>query len=290
MIFLGTGAAEAIPNPICNCRVCQNALNSKDPKEKRSRSSFLIDEHNLIDFGPDVISAAGRYGKPLNKLENLFFTHFHADHFSFCNMENFRMVQTPAPKVNIFMSEKAWEGIQVMKPIIQSYGRWKYDRDFKLYDELFTYHVLKPYDTVQAGEYTVSALPTIHTGYFHDETALNYLFEKDGKRFIYACDTGRYPFENFEFLKDKKLDYLIIEGSFGKMNLPEDSPHMCLDALQWMISKFKEYNCVDESTKIYITHIAHKGDLTHYEYIETIKKLLGDQAEVAFDGLDIGTL
>ena len=287
MIFLGTGAAESIPNPICNCRVCQNALNSKDPKEKRARACFLIDEHNLIDFGPDVISAAGRYSKSLSHLENIYFTHFHADHFSFCNLENFRMVRTDAPKVNIFLSEVAYNGIQAMKPLLLNFLPAKYERDFGVYDNLFTIHVMHPYETVQTGDLTVTALPTIHKAYFANETAINYLFERNGKRMLYACDTGRYCEENFEFLKNKPLDYFIVEGSFGKMQLEDDANHMCLDSLDWMYKKFKENNTINESTKIFITHIAHKGDLTHYEYEDVIKKMMGNQANIAYDGLEI---
>ena len=77
MIFLGTGASEAIPNPFCECEVCRKALSSDDPREKRGRSAFSIDEQNLIDFGPDVINAAGRFGLSMAHLRNLFYTHFH---------------------------------------------------------------------------------------------------------------------------------------------------------------------------------------------------------------------
>ena len=50
MIFLGTGASEAIPNPFCTCEVCRKARTSRDHREKRGRSAFSIDEENLIDF------------------------------------------------------------------------------------------------------------------------------------------------------------------------------------------------------------------------------------------------
>ena len=44
MLFLGTGASEMIPNPMCGCPVCRAALRSTDPREKRCRSAALFDE------------------------------------------------------------------------------------------------------------------------------------------------------------------------------------------------------------------------------------------------------
>ena len=39
MLILGTGASEAIPNPFCDCEVCQKAMSSHDPREKLGQRS-----------------------------------------------------------------------------------------------------------------------------------------------------------------------------------------------------------------------------------------------------------
>ena len=52
MKFLGTGAGEGIPNPFCTCRICEYAR-KHGGKDIRTRSSFMLDRHTIIDMGAD---------------------------------------------------------------------------------------------------------------------------------------------------------------------------------------------------------------------------------------------
>ena len=83
MRFLGTGAAELYPNPYCDCEVCERARRAK---EIRLRSAFLLNEHNMVDFGVDVLAASALYDIPLYAIENVFITHTHPDHFCLDNI------------------------------------------------------------------------------------------------------------------------------------------------------------------------------------------------------------
>ncbi len=75
--FLGTGTSQGIPvigsdHPVSF---------SKDPKDKRLRSSVLIEYNNLkftIDCGPDFRQQMLRVN--CKKLDGIIFTHEHADH------------------------------------------------------------------------------------------------------------------------------------------------------------------------------------------------------------------
>lgn len=285
MIFLGTGASEAIPNPFCECEVCRKAMASHDPREKRGRSAFSIDEQNLIDFGPDVISAAGRFCVPMSHLRNIFYTHFHSDHCDFVNWENPRMSVTPPPNVRVFLSEPALEGLKAFRDVILSYPSKDYARDIRFYEKMLEFVPLKPYDTVMADDMTVSALKTIHPGRFVGETALNYLFERNGKRFLYAADTGLYCEENYEFLKGKLLNILIMECSFGLQDLEQNSGHLSCKHAALMIDRFRKDGVVSDSTEIYMTHIGHKGGLNHVELQQKMRELTGLAVDAAYDGL-----
>ena len=56
--FLGTGTSQGVPVIGCNCEVCS----SKDPRDKRLRSSVLVSKNNkniLIDIGPEGGEAGG---------------------------------------------------------------------------------------------------------------------------------------------------------------------------------------------------------------------------------------
>ena len=287
MIFLGTGASEGIPNPFCECEVCRKALASSDPREKRGRSAFSIDEGNLIDFGPDVIGAAGRFGLSLARLRNIFFTHFHSDHCDFVNWENPRMSVTPPPGVRVFLSEPALEGLRKFRDLILTMGSKDFERDIRFYERMLTFVPVKPYEPFTADDLTVSGLMTNHTGRFAGETALNYLFERNGRRFLYASDTGMYCEENYEFLKGKALDTLVMECSFG-MKRPEDADkHLTCEGIRLMTERFRRDGVVTGGTKIWLTHIGHKGGLNHTELQKTMRDLVGPQIDVAYDGLRI---
>ena len=283
MIFLGTGASEAIPNPFCECEVCRKALASDDPREKRGRSAFSIDEQNLIDFGPDVINAAGRFGLSMAHLRNLFYTHFHSDHCDFVNWENPRMSVTPPPHFRVFLSEPALTGVKVFRDLILSYPSKDYERDIRFYEQTMEFIPVRLYEPFAVDDMTVSAVRGIHSGRFVNEIVLNYLFERNGRRFLYAADTGPYNEENYEFLKGKTLDILVTECSFGK-SAPEKNHQTC-DSIMQMVDRFRKDGVVSDRTEIWLTHIGHKGGLNHTELQQKMREMVGPQISVAYDGL-----
>src|SRR5690554_3138842 len=73
-VFLGTGAAEAIPCYYCRCSYCSYAR-QHGGKDVRSRSSFRIDGRYQIDFSPDIFHQTSSLGLDTFELEHLFITH-----------------------------------------------------------------------------------------------------------------------------------------------------------------------------------------------------------------------
>ena len=77
--FLGTGTSQGIPLIGCECKVCISA----DPKDKRLRSSVMIETKNtriVIDTGPDFRQQMLR--EKVTKLNAVIFTHEHKDHIA----------------------------------------------------------------------------------------------------------------------------------------------------------------------------------------------------------------
>lgn len=75
--FLGTGTSAGVPELGCRCGVCH----STDPKDKRTRSSLLIQNNNqnvIIDCGPDFRQQAIR--ENLYHIDAVILTHSHFDH------------------------------------------------------------------------------------------------------------------------------------------------------------------------------------------------------------------
>ena len=285
MIFLGTGASEGIPDPFCNCDVCRKARESGDPREIRGRSAFAIDRYNLIDFGPDAHLASARFGVPLYELRNLFYTHFHSDHFDLINWESVRMSLTP-PHINVFLSEPAFKGMQEYRDLLSAHYPDR-KRDFLFYEEYIRMIPVKPFEPFSADDMTVTALRTIHEGAFKGETAINYLFERNGKRFLYASDTGLYDEDNYSCLRGKVLNTLIMECSFGNAQKQAGFKHLTCEFIVQMVERFRKDGVVNDRTEIYLTHIGHKGGLNHLELQQKMRDALGMQVEVAYDGLRI---
>ena len=77
--FLGTGTSQGVPIIACDCEVC----NSKDPRDRRLRSSVLIHYNDLqiiIDTGPDFRQQMLR--EKVTQLDAVVFTHEHKDHMA----------------------------------------------------------------------------------------------------------------------------------------------------------------------------------------------------------------
>lgn len=89
--FLGTGTSQGVPIIACKCAICT----SKDAKDKRLRSSVLIETQNttfIIDTGPDFRQQMLR--EDVTKLDAVVFTHGHKDHTAgFDDIRGFNWMQ-----------------------------------------------------------------------------------------------------------------------------------------------------------------------------------------------------
>lgn len=288
MIFLGTGASEMIPNPMCGCDVCRRALASTDPRDKRCRSAFLYDGTTLIDCGPDVLGACGRFGVSLRDLKRIFITHTHSDHFAHVTLENLQMCITEAPEIEIYVSPAAYEGMQRLGKLMLDADITHIDTWSKRWPNRCTFLPFEPFREYQFEDgLTVSAVIGRHVGEVKGEESLNYLFEKDGSRLFYASDTGVFYPETFTYLQGKTLDTLVIECAFGKREIPRDKGHLYLATLYEMIESLAAQGTVTSSTRIFVTHVGHKGGMLHEELDAELKMRYGDQIAAAYDGLRI---
>lgn len=287
MLFLGTGASEMFPNPMCGCEACRKALRSSDPREKRCRSAALFDGETMIDCGPDTISACVRYGASLEGLKRIFLTHSHSDHFCTTTLENLQMCITEAPRPEIYLSRAAYEGLMAhwgdmerQDPVLfkKIYGRWP---------AYCTFVPMELYTDYSFGDLTVSAVEGRHNGFYKGENSLNYLFRKDGQTTFYACDTGRFFPETFEYLKNFRLDRMVVELAFGAATLPHDAGHMTLESLKETLEQLKSQGTVDDKTEILATHIGHKGLLLHEACDEALRSIWSGNIRTAYDGLEV---
>ncbi len=105
--FLGTGAAEGIPNAFCRCVNCEAARRASGPSV-RKRSAALVGDDLLVDLGPDIMTAAQAHGCPLTEVRYCLQTHPHSDHLDLSHLLN----RSPAygvpdaPRLEFYASEE----------------------------------------------------------------------------------------------------------------------------------------------------------------------------------------
>ena len=76
IIFLGTGTSRGIPTVGCQCKVCT----STNPKNKRLRSSLLIESETNVVIDTSVDFRAQMLQYDVTKLDAVVYTHCHVDH------------------------------------------------------------------------------------------------------------------------------------------------------------------------------------------------------------------
>lgn len=282
MLFLGTCAADGMPNPFCVCKICQDAR--QNPRHQRFRSMMLLDEKNLIDFGPDLNAACAKAGVELSILENIYITHTHVDHFCHSNVGLMEMSITrrEAP-VDVFLSEAGYKRAVML---MQAFGDdlTAYDPAGHLGNDQVRLHPVKVGTPFKQGGYQILAVPTTHR-VSESETAVNYLFEKDGFRLLYACDTGYYQPEAIELLRGSQVDVLVLEATWGNRTDTDTASHLNCTAYLEMLDMLQKADIIRPDTKCYASHINHKHDLTHdlmQQWFDEHAKL---SVTVAWDGL-----
>lgn len=285
--FWGTGAAAAIPTPFCKCEVCEHAR-QVGGKEVRMRSAFRIDEKVMIDLGADYISQAVRLGEDLADVEHFLFTHSHDDHI------DHRMFWTrasgavkPLFPMNIYLTEEEFDYVE--KFLFDTPLLLKKD-SIGLKEENVIFKKLEYQKTYEINGLKITPLKGKHITTVSKYSA-NYLVRlKDGRYLYYGLDTGLYPEETLEYLKDYKLDILISECTYPTIRPFEkekNDVHLDIAGCIYMMDRLFEQGTIADDTEIYLTHIAAKG-MNHHQLEEFFTELdRSYQVRVAYDGLSL---
>jgi phosphoribosyl 1,2-cyclic phosphate phosphodiesterase len=264
--ILGSGASEGIPAPFCDCRLCREAA-LLGGKNVRTRTSLMLDETFKIDLPPDTFLHSLRRGKPFSKVEHLFITHSHPDHFYPLSLrlrfEPFAYMESPRP-LHIYGSEEVHRMAQDVlgSPL----------------PEGLAFHEVEVFHPFTAG--TLDVLP-VKASHKSDEMCLNYVFMYDGKGFLQAFDTGWYEEDTWRALAGLLLDAAIVECTAGKLDEPPMA-HLGVEPLIRVKDKLTEQRTVRPNARFVATHFSHIGGMLH-EQLEDALAPAG--VEVAYDGM-----
>ncbi len=289
MQFLGTGAGEGIPTPFCRCRICENARRVGG-KEIRMRSCFRVSGELMIDMGSDIFAECIRQNTDLFDLKYLLITHTHEDHFNLFNLFLKAMISRGnGQRVHVYFTDEAYG-------FLERFNRMKLDGKenyvFESLSEHFVFHQLRFFEECAIGAYGVIPLKGSHQGHVEKNSA-NYLIRfPNGKSMLYALDTGYFGRETLDFLAGKKLDFMIVEATFGSCDRG-DMPYSHLDvrSANYLCKRLYEQGTLYDQSHVFLSHINQEQEYTHedleayYRNYETPYRMT-----VAYDGLSFAEL
>ena len=269
--FLGTAAFEGVPSLFCNCPTCRRAREAGG-KNLRSRLQALVNEDLLIDFPPDTVWHSIRFGLDWQKINNCLITHSHSDH-----LYPEDVVQAEPgysrehPPLHFYSGKDGYEKLNqyISAPSMQ--GRT-------------TVELIEGGRRFRAGEYSVLAVPANHDP---SSSPLFFSVARDGKRLLYAHDTGLFSEEAWALLQEEKHFDLVSLDCTGGLGDGKNyrNNHMCLETVSETIGLLREKGLIDGATKIVINHFTHNAPNSTYDEILPEAEKAG--VIVSYDGLDL---
>jgi phosphoribosyl 1,2-cyclic phosphate phosphodiesterase len=247
--FLGTGTSQGIPIIACPCIVC----NSNDPKDKRLRTSVMIEEQGktfVIDTGPDFRQQMLR--ENVKAMDAVIFTHEHKDHTAgFDDIRAFNFILKK--RIDVYASERVQDAIK---------------REFAYIFSDFKYPGIPEIDL-----HLIENKPlNIHGVDFLPVEVMHYKLPVFGYRvgdFSYVTDANYISEQEKEKIKNSKV--LVL-------NALRREEHISHFTLQEAIDLVKEL----KPEMAYFTHISHQLGL-HQE----VEKELPENIRLAYDGLKL---
>lgn len=268
LTFLGTGAAEGIPSPFCDCPTCEHAR-AYGGRNIRKRQSVLLNSDLLIDLGPDIFTSCAQLSLSLCEVNHLLVTHSHLDHFDPTNLKlrakAFRLA-TELPEMTMIAGPSVWA-------LWDSSGGSDQQAGIKRMPIL-------PGRAVQLGGYSVRSIEATHNSRVGD--AMNYVIDDGTAALLYASDSGLYSEETWGQLAGLNLDAVVLEGTIWTR--PSGREHLNEGDFRLMLERLREIGAVTDRTVVIATHFSHQGAALHEELDERVRKL---GAICAYDGFTV---
>lgn len=248
--FLGTGTSQGIPVIGCNCEVCT----SKDPKDKRFRSSGIITtdlgKKILIDCGPDFrIQMLNQHER---QIDAVLLTHEHNDHV--IGLDDLRpLIFRNQKEMAIYCNARVGAEIKSRFPYAFSEVKYPGAPTFEIQEITGAFNL---FDTL------ITPVEVMH----YKIPIFGFKF----KSLAYITDASFIS--EVEKQKLKNLDYLIL-NCIRK----ED-----LHPAHFILPQILELNEELKPKHLFLTHISH-----HLGIHDEVEKSLPENIKLAFDGLEI---
>ena len=270
--YYGTAAAEGWPALFCACPACEEARR-RGGRNIRTRAQACIDDTLLIDFGPDTYLHTIHSGLRLDQIRTCLITHSHEDHL--CRDEIGYRAHDFAARV--LPGRFLFYGSRTVCDVLAATPQWARD------PERIGFEELPPYETRTIEGYLVTPLLAAHgIGETPPIVCYIYAIEKDGKRILYAHDTGFFPDATWEWLRNRPFDLVSMDCTTQRIR--EGRNHMGFENVIEVKKKLEEIGCGKPGTRWIINHFSHNGGVLHEEMAE---RMAPYGIEPSWDGMEI---
>ena len=247
--FLGTGTSQGVPVISCNCPVCK----SDNPKDKRLRSSVLIEINNkvlVIDTGPDFRQQMLR--ENVDTLDGILITHEHKDHVAGLDDVRAYNFKSKAP-VDLYAEARAQKSIRREFAYVFAYLKYPGIPEIRMH-------------TFNNKMFNIKGIDILPI------RAKHFMLPVFGYRienFTYITDTNHISKE-----EQKKIigsEVLVLNALRKKKHISHYNLEEALD----LINKIKP-------KKAYLTHMSHLMG-----FHDEVEKELPENVKLGYDGLKI---
>lgn len=273
-MYLGTAAAEGWPAVFCQCAFCREA-ERLGGKNIRTRSQALINDDLLIDLPPDTYLHKLTHRLDLTRVQHLIITHNHMDHFYPQELtvrgSGYSPVMT-CPDIHIYCAQETKE----------QFDRCENGELDKASADAMHWHILSPFEPVQASSYRITPLPAHHMGPGH-QPFVYHIEDAEGKSVFYLHDSGYYEPAVWEYLKalKKPADLISFDTTSGEIDTHFGGGHMGVPDVIRLKQEMEAIGLADAHTHCVMNHFSHNGHLLHHQ-LEALAHPAG--MEVSYDG------
>lgn len=260
--LLGTGGADGIPALFGDDPV-SNWAREHGGREIRTRAAAVIDEGLKIDLPPENAAQLFDNGLRATDWDLLLFTHSDDDHLTLSELQYAVYPFTERFEVPFPIYANA----TVLDEIRRRYPDWPIDLC-----------EVRSFETFESSGYRISPLRARHTP---GEDCVNYLIERDGRRLVYATDTGVWSDETFEFLIGTQVHLLVLECT----NAFQPSTylgHLDMEGFSYMIKRLRSSGVLANDSRVITTHHSAAGGARHCDLPSALAPL---GAEPGYDGM-----
>ena len=249
--FLGTGTSMGIPMIACSYEACT----SSDKKDKRLRTSILIEQENrnlLIDCGPDFRQQMLR--ENVTHIDAILFTHEHNDHV--IGLDDVRPFTLKQSRDMPLYAKK-----QVLDSLSE---RFAYAFKEKKYpgSPSFKQHIINKKTPFEVNDFEIIPIESLH-----------------GKLPILGFRIGSFTYlTDVKYMSETEKEKVKGSETIVLSALRRNEPHWSHLNLPEALALLEEW----QPKRAFLTHLSHKMG-RHAD----IQKLLPPYVQIAYDGLHI---